>query len=304
MLKSRCRSLALVLASLLAMVLVGTASPAWAAEPAPRLDWSASIDGRDVKTINRDKPLELAPETPAVVTVTVTNQGQQPVEVRSVRLTGRVMGMAFFVYSTRVDMQLQPGGGDERQYVLDFEDLDGQATGLIPASLILRDPDGEALDSQDFPVNVRGRLRSVYGTFGLAVAAITVVLVVGALRRLASGRLPLNRWRRATTLATPGLGVGMTLTFTLSALRVLVPAPGTWLSLVAVGGALGFLAGYLSPTPEEPAVGEEPAVEAEPAATDQPAEAETRSSIDLREAATEPVSQAAPSEGEPGSDRR
>lgn len=300
MLKSRRQSLALLLASLLALVLAGTVSPARAAEPPTELDWSASIDGRNVTTIERDDPLDLSPDSPAVVTVTVINTGQAPLEVRSVRLEGRVMGMVFFVYSTRVDIQLQPGGRDERQYTLIFEDLDGAATGLIPASLILRDPDGTALAAEDFPVNVRGRLRSVFGTFGLAVAAITVVLVVGALRRLASGRLPLNRWRRATTLAAPGLGIGMTLTFTLSALRVLVPAPGAWVSLVAVGGALGFLAGYLSPTPEQPAAGEEAAATEEA----EPAEAGTRLSIDLRDSVTEPVSPTGPNEGESGSDRR
>ena len=47
----------------------------------------------------------------------------------------------------------------------------------------------------------------------------------------------------------PGLGVGLTITFTLSALRILAPSATVWLPLFLVGGAVGFVLGYLTPAP-------------------------------------------------------
>jgi hypothetical protein len=54
------------------------------------------------------------------------------------------------------------------------------------------------------------------------------------------------------TFAGPGLGVGFVLTFTLSALRLLVASPAAWTLLILLGGIAGFAAGYFSPTPEGP----------------------------------------------------
>jgi hypothetical protein len=137
-------------------------------------------------------------------------------------------------------------------YTLNLRDLDGEATGTIPASLILLDAENDDIGRIAFPVEIDGSMRSVYGLFGLAVAGITLVLLVSALWRLSTGRLPLNRWRRAMTFAAPGLGVGFVLTFTLSALNLVVASAGAWLLTLALGGGIGFVAGYLTPTPDRP----------------------------------------------------
>ena len=61
-------------------------------------------------------------------------------EIRSVRLEGRVIGMAFFSYSTRLDVVLPPGAQTARQFDVDITDLTGQATGKLPATVSLVGP--------------------------------------------------------------------------------------------------------------------------------------------------------------------
>jgi peptidoglycan/LPS O-acetylase OafA/YrhL len=91
----------------------------------------------------------------------------------------------------------------------------------------------------------------VYGMFGLAVIVLTVLSLGGALLALARHQLPENRWRRGLRFLTPGLGVGLFAVFTLSAMRVLVPRPGVWIPILLVTGGGAFLAGYLTPSPDD-----------------------------------------------------
>ncbi len=246
-------ALLMLLSLLTGSVALVAAAPSAGAAAAPSLSWAVSVDGRDVGTVDPNTPLRLTPQTSPTVVVKVTNLGSAPAQVRAVRIEGRVLGLAFYSYTSRVDMQIAPGAVEERRFPIDLLDLDGQATGLIPSRAALLDHDGHPMVSRSFAVDVRGSLLSVYGTFGLAVAAITVLLLISALWRLLTGRLHLNRWRRGMTWAAPGLGAGFTLTFTLSALRLMLPSGTLWALLILVGGAVGFLAGYLTPTPDRAA---------------------------------------------------
>jgi len=49
----------------------------------------------------------------------------------------------------------------------------------------------------------------------------------------------------------PGFGVGLVLTFTLSAFRIFAPGPGHWLPLVIVPTVAGLVLGFLTPAPNE-----------------------------------------------------
>jgi hypothetical protein len=216
------------------------------------IDFAGTIDRRILVDVDDDDPLRLSPTQPAAISVEVTNKGSTAIRVDRIRLEGRVLGLAFMVYTTDVGMDIEPGDTGTREYQLNLRDLDGEATGTIPASLILLDSEGHDIGRIPFPVEIDGSMRSVYGIFGLAVAGMTVVLLVAALWRLSTGRLPLNRWRRAMTFAAPGLGVGFVLTFTLSALNLVVADAGAWLLTLALGGGIGFAAGYLTPTPDSP----------------------------------------------------
>lgn len=234
-----------------APAVAGAAPPGPTGDDPPPLQWTASLDGHAVHPAATDgtarDPVLLDPEQPTVVSVSVT-AGEEPVNVSRVRVEGRVLGLAFFVYTTRVDLRAAPGSTDSRQFTLDLLDLQGQATGLVPGRVVLLDGRDE-VDSAGFSTRVEGSLRSVYGTFGLAVGAVTVVLLWAALWSLARGRLSQNRWRRGTAFAVPGVGLGLTLTFTVSALAWVMPSATTWLTLLLLCGGVGFAAGYASPTP-------------------------------------------------------
>lgn len=220
-----------------------------------RLTVTATVDtGRgdpvQLARVDSNRPLVLDPAREVSMDLQIENPGDEPVTLRSVRLQGQVLGMTFFDYATRVDLELVAKDSTRLVLPLDVSELGGQATGLLPARLTLTDADRDVLAQDPFPVEVRGSLWSTYGVFGLLVAAVTVVLLVAALLRLALGLLPRNRWLRASRFAVPGIGLGLVLTFTLSVLTVLVPDPDTWVRTVVVGGVLGLLAGYVTPSPE------------------------------------------------------
>jgi hypothetical protein len=179
----------------------------------------------------------------------VTNRGAAPATVRGVRLEGRALGLAFFAYDVSVGIEVAPGATEWRQVDLNIAGLKGQATGLLGASLELLGPQRQRLNTQSFVVDVRGSMRSVYGSFGLAVAAVTGLLFLGALYALASNRLPTNRLSRGLRFLTPGLGFGLVMVFTLSSARVFVPRPGRWAPIVIVSAAAFLALGYLTPTP-------------------------------------------------------
>lgn len=239
------RALVPVAALVLGLVLTTAAG----AQEDVQLEMRASVDGADLARADANRPVELRGDEPATVEVIVNNEGAEEQIVRSVRISGRVLGLTFFSYETRVDMRVPPGGSDARNYALDLVDLAGQATGLLPAELAILDNERRVLAVQPFTTDVQGSLRSIYGLFGIAIAGITAVLLAGTIVRLARQRLSLNRWKRGVRFATVGVGIGLTLTFSLSALRVLSPSPSRWLTLVILSTATMFAMGYLTPTP-------------------------------------------------------
>jgi hypothetical protein len=245
--------------SLLITVLATLAVPALAAgaraatpETAVSSDpaqWRATINGHDVSTSDANAPVPLRAGRDAQVVLSVTNPGPDSVTIRTLRLEGRVIGMSFFAFSTRIDLVVPGGSTQQRNIQLDLSDLGDQAVGLIPARLSLLAPDRTVIEQRSVTTDVRGSLRSAYGIFGLAVGCITLVLVLSLALEIARHQLPRNRWRRAVRFLAPGVGVGLTATFTLSATRILTPSAGVWVPLVVGCGVAGFILGYLTPTP-------------------------------------------------------
>lgn len=235
---------------LLLLATLGLAPPARAAGG---LQVRATVGGHSLRDAGANRPIELRPTDSTIVAVSVTNNGSSPVEVRSVRLDARVLGLAFFSYTTRVDLTVAPGETGDRTFALDLGDLDGQATGLLPAELALLSSDRTVLASESGTVDVKGKIRSVYGIFGLAVAAITALLLLSLIVRLFRRSLPDSRWSRALRFAVPGLGLGLVATFTLGVLRIAVPSLTTSIGLLVGGLAVGFVLGYLTPAPGDEA---------------------------------------------------
>ncbi|MDQ6728538.1 MAG: hypothetical protein M3066_20605 [Actinomycetota bacterium] len=240
---------ALVGTSVTVMLLPGAAT---ASVPLPvrGATLTATVDGAPVGASSEARPIRLSPLRQATLAVEVVNGSSKPLDVRIVRLEGKVVGLTFFAYDTAVGLKVAPGETGTRRFLLDLGGLDGQATGLIPGAVKLLDADRHVVAEEGGVIDVRGSLRSVYGVFGLGVAFLTVLSFLGALVGLARHRLPPNRWRRALRFLTPGLGLGLLLNFTLSATRVFVPTAGRWASIVVVSAAVLFGLGYLTPSPD------------------------------------------------------
>lgn len=236
------RLLTMILAAALLVLLVPTA----AADP-PGLTWSISIDDRDLDSVSHSDPLLLGTSDSARVRLDLDNRGPSQLLVRSIRIEGKVIGMAFFSYTTRLDIVLPPGQRTERRFDIDISDLRSQATGLLPTSVIMISPDRETVVERDFAVDVRGSVASVYGAFGLIMAGITAVVLVGLLLSIWRRQLPSNRWQRGARFLPSGLGIGLVVTFTLSATRLLVPSAFWWLPILLLFGGFSFLIGYLLP---------------------------------------------------------
>ena len=225
----------------------------------PGLDWTISIDGRDLDTVTRTDPLQLGTSDSARVQLDLNNGTGEEVQIRSVRIEGQVIGMTFFSYTTRLDIVVPAGQQTQRRFDIDISDLSRQATGLLPTSAVLIGPDRKTVAEKGFPVDVRGSAVSIYGVFGLVMAGITAVVLVGLWLAIRRRQLPANRWQRGLRFLPSGLGIGVVLTFTLSALRLLVPNAWWWLPILLLFGGGAFLLGYFLPLgsgDEEPPEGD------------------------------------------------
>ncbi|MGY1640629.1 hypothetical protein ACI782_05775 [Geodermatophilus sp. SYSU D00703] len=246
-----------------AIGLVGSFCPwATAAELPGTVSWTAVINDVNVDRTSSDQPVVLDPARPAQVTLRIENLSDRTVTVPYIRLEGVVLGMTIYSFTTRVDLELLAGEAEDRAFPVPLLDLGNQASGLIPSHLALLDAQGQAMSERNLIVDVRGKANSVYAVFGLAIGALALLRLASALWRLATGRLNPNRWRRGLTLAGPGLGLGFLVTFSLSAWRIASPQGSLWATLLLSGAALGFAAGYSTPTPGEPEERDE--AEAEP----------------------------------------
>lgn len=211
---------------------------------------TVTVNGQDIATAGPTNPVRLDPHSPAQVQVNLDNDTAAPVAVAAVDLSGHVLGLTFFSYHTAVGLTVPPGQTQSLNFELDLSGLDGQATGLINGTVLVRGDDGTVLGDISTVTDVRGSLMSVYGLFGLALALLTALAVLDAALGIARRRLHENRWRRGLRMLTPGIGIGLVLAFTLSATRVWAPTLDRWL-LLAGGFAAGFfILGYLTPTPD------------------------------------------------------
>lgn len=240
----RPRSAFAALLILTAAALVCT--PAAAAREEP-ITATVTVDGRNVTVTAAAEPIPLYPDRSIDVKVDVTNGGQSPIDIGSVQLVGRVLGLTFFSYSTGVELSVAPGATGTVEYDLDLTDLKSQATGLMDTQVIVRNYDRDVVATVDTVADVRGSLMSVYGVLGLALLVLTTLAIVDAAIAFARHRTSMNRFRRGLRLLSPGIGVGLVLAFTASVARWWVPRTGTWLLIAGITAAVFFALGYFSP---------------------------------------------------------
>lgn len=219
------------------------------ADAADTVSLSGGLAGRTIPT-GAGTPSRIATTGRVLLDLSITNGGEEIVEVGTIVLRGRVIGLTFFNYETSVAIAVPGRSTVTRQFSLDLSSLHGQAVGLFNAEVRLLDQQRDTIASTRTAVDVRGSWRSVYSLFGVALAIATVATFVRALLDLARHRLSPNRWRRAVRFLVPGLGLGLTLVFTLSAIRAFLPGPMASIPIVLIPSALGFALGYFTPTPD------------------------------------------------------
>jgi hypothetical protein len=213
----------------------------------------ATVDGHDVAIDASAPPIPLYPDRTVDIAIDVANHGKDPIDIATVQLVGRVLGLTFFSFATGVELTVAPGASGTAHYKLDLTDLKHQATGLIDTQLIVRDHARNALAVVHMVADVRGSLWSVYGLLGLALLVLTALATVDAAIAIARHKDSQNRWRRGLRLLTPGIGIGLVFAFTASVARWWVPSTGTWLLASGVTAAIFFVLGYFSPTPGDDA---------------------------------------------------
>lgn len=229
---------------------LAAASAAPASAQAKSAAISVSVNGTNVKGMT--EPLKLDATALQRFKVSVNNPTSADIHVTTVSFEGKVVGLPVFRCEGLVSLVVPPGGAADQEFEMDSNCLKDQATGLMPARITVYDQNRTALDSWSLTLDITGSLKSVYGLFGIALAALTVLSLLGGLISLARHRLSPNRWSRAMRFAIPGIGLGFTIVFALAAAGIAVPTATMWIPIVGASFAVLGLFGYFSPRPDEP----------------------------------------------------
>ena len=222
-----------------------------AAGAAGGVTFTASVNGQPAFLSSDAHPTQLFPAKPAAIHITVVNHDSSTLHVAAVRFEGQVLSLPLFSYDTAINLVVPADHTKTLTFPLVLTGVGSQATGLVVASLTLLRANGSTIAAQSLVTNVHGSLDSIYGLFALVVLALTIVSLATALLAMARHTLPQNRWLRGLRFLVPGFGIGLILTFTLSAFHVFTPGPGHWLPLLIVPSATGLALGFLTPAPDE-----------------------------------------------------
>lgn len=205
----------------------------------------ATVDGKPVGV----GTLVLDPAEDLKISVTVRNNSDTTVKVKTVKLSGSALALTFFAYDTIVPFEVPAKQSVTRGFQLDVTDLGSQAIGLLPTSVSVLSPERDVVAEVGTTGDVRGSLWSVYGAFGLGVLVLTALSWLGAIIALARRRLPDNRWQRAMRFLPAGIGTGLVMVISLSVLRFIPPSPTAEVPFIVGAAGAALLLGYLTPHP-------------------------------------------------------
>lgn len=237
-----------LLFSILFLVTAG-ADPTVLAQQSKTPTIDVAING--ISTNNLDRPLEVDAAQPQRFKISVQNSTASEIHVTMVSFEGKVVGIPVFRCEGLLSLLALPGESVSQEFDMSADCLQNQATGLMTASVSVYGVDKSLLTSWPLTLSVKGSLRTIYGLFGIALAGLTILSILGGLVALARHRLSPNRWSRAMRFAFPGIGLGFTIVFALAAGNVAVPTATMWIPVVGACFALLGLFGYFSPRPDE-----------------------------------------------------
>ncbi|CAM4009578.1 hypothetical protein [Smaragdicoccus niigatensis] len=235
---------------LAALPLLGGEAPAGAAPEAGGLSYVATLDGQDVAASTESKPLRLELSRPIVLAVQFTNHSGQAVSVDDIGIRGEILGLTLFNVEAAVDLSVPAHKSASLKLKINLRQLRGQATGLIGGVFEVQTAAGQTIDT-DIVTDVRGSLFSVYGLLGLFLVIVTILAGLEVALAISQGNMPANRFRRGLLTSVPGIGMGLILVFSFSALRVWAPTGPKWILAVLILGASCFAVGYFTGQPDE-----------------------------------------------------
>jgi len=233
-------------AVILAAMLLGAAC---SADPETELALTGSLNGEALDQATRTSPLDINPEVPVVVEVTIDNPTADDAQVRHLRLEGQVLGMRFAHANTQVDFTVP--ANDSRTYAaeIDFFDLSEQINGQASARLGAYDDNRELLASDSFFVDVAGDWTSTLAITFFQVLAFAVVSLAANWLGLIRQRLPANRFVRGLRFAATGLAAATALLLLASLVGLWLPPGAVWVPVLIVATLASFALGYVSPGP-------------------------------------------------------
>jgi hypothetical protein len=207
----------------------------------------ATVNDRPVDGATANDPIRLVPDEPTTIGLTVSNDGDDELQVERVRLAGTSLGLTLIAYDIPVPLRVPPGEDRDIDIPLVLFDLERQATGLVPGTVSIYDDSGTIVADQTFTLDVRGSATSVVGLFGVVILIATVLSVVTISRHIATRTLPANRFKRGIRFGLTGVGIGLTFVIALAAFRVVAPEGAIWGPFALIPGIAGFLLGFISP---------------------------------------------------------
>ena len=233
----------------LGIIVAGFRSPADAAANTTIKVTAASIDGHSLFADTRANPVPLEPRPDVPFSVTVENEGGEPVEIRYVRITGAMLGIRFVRYQASVQQTVRPGGTVTISQPADFFDIDGRANGYINSALQVVDGDRNTLASKGFSADVQGKFLSSEGIMLVLILVFFAIGLIQIILGVSQRRLARNRFYRGILFATTFISAALAVVIGIAMLRIGLLRPTTWVPSVLLTAAAGFVLGYLSPGP-------------------------------------------------------
>jgi hypothetical protein len=210
---------------------------------------AASIDGHSLFGDTRENPVPIEPRPEVPFSVTVENQGDTPVEVRYVRITGAMMGIRFVRFQASVKRTIEARDSITISEPADFFDVDSGANGYINSALQIVDGNRDTLASKSFVADVDGKFASSEGLLLMEVLLFFVIGVIQIILGVYRRRLPKNRFARGILFAITFGSAAVAIVIGIAMLRIGLLRPTTWVPAVLLSTAAGFVLGYLSPGP-------------------------------------------------------
>jgi hypothetical protein len=238
------RALLVALAAMVAVLAVPMAAAAQ-----PLLQLKVELDGRIARDRAGEKPIRLDPARKIPLRIAVHNAGDEPANIRHVRLDGEALGLQFLTYDVTVNERVPPGETRKITVPLDLYDLGNQATGYLPAAVRVYNARRDELASQKFVADIRGKATSTLGIFAIALLVLAFVSLGTLIYQLIRRQLSRNRALRGLQFMLAGAAVGLVLALGLPILRLTAIQPDGWIPLALGPMAIGFVLGYLAPGP-------------------------------------------------------